>query len=127
MAPDVQVTPNMMSDKAPDFEGAAQPQTSHAEVVEKSLNSAGRTYEHDRAMALFDSTDDLQEEFDPREIRRLRRKIDMLIMPCLLTCFAFFYIDKVSPKIGLTFSVLPQRLTILLDHIKLRSNLWPHQ
>ncbi|KAF4168589.1 hypothetical protein CNMCM6936_001903 [Aspergillus lentulus] len=106
MAPDVQVTPNMMSDKAPDFDGAAQPQTSHAEVVEKSLNSAGRTYEHDRAMALFDSTDDLQEEFDPREIRRLRRKIDMLIMPCLLTCFAFFYIDKTTLSYAAIFGLI---------------------
>ncbi|KAL2818558.1 major facilitator superfamily domain-containing protein [Aspergillus granulosus] len=98
MAHGIQVTPHTKSDRAPDLEGAAQPQTSHAEVVEKHPMSAGRIHEHDTAMALFDSTDDLYEEPDPQELRRLRRKIDMLIMPCLLICFAFFYIDKVSPE-----------------------------
>jgi hypothetical protein len=124
MTPDVQITPHMRSDKEFDLEGVAQPQTSHTEIVEKSLKSAGKSHEHDTAMALFDSTDDLQEGFDPQEIRQLRRKIDMLIMPCLLICFSFFYIDKVSPKIWLGIQLSTIAFDMLLDHTKLRSNLW---
>jgi hypothetical protein len=107
MAHGVQVTPDTKSDRATDLESAAQPRTSHAEVVEKPFMSAGRTHEHDTAMALFDSTDDLHEETDPLEVRRLRRKIDMLIMPCLLICFAFFYIDKVCSEswLGIQFCI----------------------
>lgn len=50
----------------------------------------------DTAMALFDDPDELHEEIDPAEERRILWKIDFMILPYLAVCYAFFYIDKVS-------------------------------
>jgi hypothetical protein len=101
MEPGAQVTFRECSDMKHDLQIDTQPETSHTEVVEKPFNSTGGIHEHDTAMALFDSTDDLHQELHHQEIRRLRRRVDFLIMPCLLICFAFFYIDKVGAKICL--------------------------
>ncbi|KAL2802178.1 major facilitator superfamily domain-containing protein [Aspergillus granulosus] len=87
MAPDVQFIPHTRSDKASDLEGVPPPA-------------------HEPCGTLFKSTDDLQEESDPQEKRRLRRKIDMLIMPCLLICFAFFYIDKTTLSYAAIFGII---------------------
>lgn len=50
----------------------------------------------DTAMALFNDPDELHEEVDPAEARRVLWKIDMMILPYLAVCYAFFYIDKVG-------------------------------
>lgn len=50
----------------------------------------------DTAMALFTNPEDLHEYVDPKEARRLLWKIDLMILPYLAVCYAFFYIDKVS-------------------------------
>jgi hypothetical protein len=49
----------------------------------------------DTAMALFNDPDELHEEVDPAEARRVLWKIDLMILPYLAVCYAFFYIDKV--------------------------------
>lgn len=49
----------------------------------------------DTAMALFSDPAELNEQIDPKEMRRLLWKIDFMILPYLAVCYAFFYIDKV--------------------------------
>lgn len=46
----------------------------------------------DTALALFDNVDQLNEIVDPIEERRLVRKIDWLILPCLVVCYTFYYV-----------------------------------
>lgn len=50
----------------------------------------------DTAMALFTNPDELYEYVDPKEARKLLWIIDLMILPYLAVCYAFFYIDKVS-------------------------------
>lgn len=50
----------------------------------------------DTAMALFADSDELHEAVDPVEERKLLWKIDLMILPYLAVCYAFFYIDKVG-------------------------------
>lgn len=50
----------------------------------------------DTALALFDNPDDLREPIDPKEMKKLIRRIDFMIIPYLAVCYAFFYIDKVN-------------------------------
>ncbi|OAL69364.1 MFS allantoate transporter [Trichophyton violaceum] len=63
----------------------------------------------DTAMALFTNPEDLHEYVDPKEARRLLWKIDLMILPYLAVCYAFFYIDKVSG---------------FRDNFELCSNIW---
>lgn len=51
--------------------------------------------EGDTAMALFNDPDELHEEIDPADERKILWKIDFMILPYLAVCYAFFYIDKV--------------------------------
>ena len=55
----------------------------------KSLNQV----DGDTALALFDNAEQLNEIVDPAEERRLVRKIDMLILPCLIVCYTFYYVS----------------------------------
>lgn len=50
----------------------------------------------DVAMALFDTPEQIHEPRDPQAERRLVRKIDLMILPYLAVCYAFFYIDKTT-------------------------------
>lgn len=50
----------------------------------------------DTAMTLFDDPDELHESIDPEEAKKVLRKIDLMILPYLAVCYAFFYIDKVG-------------------------------
>jgi hypothetical protein len=77
--------------------------------------------EGDTAMALFDNPDELHEDIDPAEARRVLWKIDLMILPYLAVCYAFFYIDKVSSCL---YSSRRKLLTILVDYAELRCYLW---
>ncbi|KAF7717436.1 Uncharacterized protein PECH_000927 [Penicillium ucsense] len=59
----------------------------------------------DTAMALFNDLDELHEEVDPEEARKLLRKIDLMILPYLAVCYAFFYIDKTTLSYAAIFGV----------------------
>lgn len=54
----------------------------------KSLNHV----DGDTALALFDNIEQLNEVLDPAEEKRLIRKVDMLILPCLIVCYTFYYV-----------------------------------
>lgn len=66
----------------------------------------GKNSDGDTAMALFDDPDELHEEVDPAEARKLLWKIDFMILPYLAVCYAFFYIDKVCSVVSSQFSVV---------------------
>jgi hypothetical protein len=73
------------------------PTTTHAESsVSGSKWKSAKSKDGDTAMALFDDPDELHEEVDPEEARKILWKIDFMILPYLAVCYAFFYIDKVS-------------------------------
>ncbi|KAK0432253.1 MFS general substrate transporter [Armillaria borealis] len=44
-------------------------------------------------------------ELDPKVIRRLERKIDLLIIPALATCYMFYYIDKTTLSYAAIFGI----------------------
>lgn len=100
------------------------PTANHDEEVQPKPTWAGGK-EGDVAQALFNNTDEINEEIDPAEVRRVLWKIDFMILPYLAVCYAFFYIDKV----GFYFS---SRLLFGMgwvanygtDHAELRGHLW---
>ena len=59
----------------------------------------------DVAQALFDNPDELHEAIDPAEERRLQWKIDLMILPYLAVCYAFFYIDKTTLSYAAIFGI----------------------
>ncbi|KAK4498815.1 hypothetical protein PRZ48_009325 [Zasmidium cellare] len=59
----------------------------------------------DAAMALFASPDELHEPIDPDEEKKLVRKIDLMILPYLAVCYAFFYIDKTTLSYAAIFGI----------------------
>lgn len=73
------------------------PTISHTESSQAhSRWKSAKVADGDVAMALFDDPDELHEQIDPVEARKLLWKIDFMILPYLAVCYAFFYIDKVS-------------------------------
>jgi hypothetical protein len=76
---------------------AEAPASVHAESNQEQRNfKNAKNSDGDTAMALFDDPDELHEEVDPAEARKLLWKIDFMILPYLAVCYAFFYIDKVG-------------------------------
>lgn len=39
-------------------------------------------------------SDEIHEPIDPEEEKRLVRKIDWIILPCLSVCYIFFYVSN---------------------------------
>jgi hypothetical protein len=47
-----------------------------------------------------------EQSIDAKEHRRVLRKIDLMILPYLMVCYAFFYLDKVITPHEKQFSEL---------------------
>lgn len=77
---------------APTTDGSksGKPTVDHAETMPEQ---PGKVKNGDTALALFDNFDDLHEEIDPVENKRLVRKIDFMILPYLAVCYAFYYVS----------------------------------
>ncbi|KAF2772103.1 MFS allantoate transporter [Teratosphaeria nubilosa] len=56
-------------------------------------------------MALFRDPSEVHEPIDPAEEKRLVRKIDLMILPYLAVCYAFFYIDKTTLSYAAIFGI----------------------
>lgn len=56
-------------------------------------------------MALLLDPNEAYEELDPIEARKFERKIDFMILPYLLVCYAFFYIDKTTLSYAAIFGI----------------------
>jgi len=52
----------------------------------------------DIALALFENIEQLHEPIDPIAERKLIRKIDMLILPCLVVCYSFYYVRLLQTR-----------------------------
>ncbi|KAI9806903.1 MAG: hypothetical protein M1833_002561 [Piccolia ochrophora] len=88
-------------------EETAKPTTSHEneKVAKSSRWKVSRSGDGDTAMALFDDPDEVHEEIDPKEHRKLLWKIDFMILPFLGVCYAFFYIDKTTLSYAAIFGI----------------------
>ncbi|CAG8299019.1 unnamed protein product [Penicillium nalgiovense] len=85
---------------------AEVPTISHAESnQEHSKFKSVKNVDGDTAMALFDNPDELHEDVDPIEARKLLWKIDFMILPYLAVCYAFFYIDKTTLSYAAIFGI----------------------
>lgn len=68
---------------------------------EPSKWKVSKTGDGDAAMALFSDPNEVHEPIDPKDEKKLIRKIDFMILPYLSVCYAFFYIDKVCMNLSL--------------------------
>ncbi|KAL4967745.1 putative MFS allantoate transporter [Aspergillus stella-maris] len=87
-------------------DNATTPSAQHAEDVptKPAWTNAGK--DGDVAQALFNNPDELNEEVDPAEVRRVLWKIDFMILPYLAVCYAFFYIDKTTLSYAAIFGIV---------------------
>ncbi|KAL4895996.1 major facilitator superfamily domain-containing protein [Aspergillus ambiguus] len=83
------------------------PTASHTEnnTIDPAWKAA-KSKDGDTAMALFNDPDELHEEVDPAEARRILWKIDFMILPYLAVCYAFFYIDKTTLSYAAIFGIV---------------------
>jgi hypothetical protein len=68
-----------------------KPAAMHVEGSGISMDT-GKIHNGDAALALFDNLDDIHEGFEPGEEKKLVRKIDLMILPFLSVCYAFYYV-----------------------------------
>ena len=70
----------------------------HSLQAQHSRNQNGTSHpkasDGDTALALFANPGDLHVTPSPKEKRALQWKIDLMILPYLAVCYAFFYINK---------------------------------
>lgn len=59
----------------------------------------------DVAMGLFSSPTEIHESIDPQDEKKLIRKVDLMILPYLAVCYAFFYIDKTTLSYAAIFGI----------------------
>ena len=71
----------------------------------KGWKFSSKSDDGDVALKLFTDMDDLHEAVDPAEEARLVRKIDLMILPYLAVCYAFFYIDKTTLSYAAIFGI----------------------
>lgn len=88
-------------DASPDI--VHQEDVTPAPTTTKNGTSFGLPTSGDTAMALFDNGS--SEPYTQDEERRLVRKIDLIILPYLAVCYAFFYIDKTTLSYAAIFGI----------------------
>ncbi|KAE8421712.1 major facilitator superfamily domain-containing protein [Aspergillus pseudocaelatus] len=79
-----------------------KPSAMHVEAIP---GKPGKIQNGDTALALFENFDELHEDIDPGELKRLVRKIDFMILPFLAVCYAFYYIDKTTLSYAAIFGI----------------------
>lgn len=70
-----------------DARSLPKPDAMHVEGTD-----TGKIHNGDAALALFDNLEDMHESFEPGEEKRLVRRIDLMILPFLAVCYAFYYV-----------------------------------
>ncbi|KAJ5702023.1 hypothetical protein N7488_009571 [Penicillium malachiteum] len=68
-------------------------------------SNTDKIHDGDTALALFDNLADMHESFEPGEEKKLVRKIDLMILPFLAVCYAFYYIDKTTLSYAAIFGI----------------------
>ncbi|KAK0322584.1 hypothetical protein LTR54_001178 [Friedmanniomyces endolithicus] len=101
------ITPSASPTSVPIHEKDAD--ITHAETASAVEHHAkwkvSKAGDGDAAMALFNSPDEIHEPIDPAEEARVVRKIDLMILPYLAVCYAFFYIDKTTLSYAAIFGI----------------------
>ncbi|KAK1234924.1 hypothetical protein PQX77_001865 [Marasmius sp. AFHP31] len=46
-----------------------------------------------------------QTELDPKEVKRIERRVDLLIIPALAVCYMFYYVDKTTLSYAAIFGI----------------------
>ena len=101
-------TPNIetaSSQERPDNKAQALHNESFEHPKHATQWKLSKTGDGDTAMALFDRPDSLEEPIDPAEEKKLIRRIDLMIIPYLAVCYAFFYIDKTTLSYAALFNI----------------------
>ncbi|KAJ5700968.1 hypothetical protein N7493_012014 [Penicillium malachiteum] len=81
-----------------------KPAAMHVEGTGIASNT-DKIHDGDAALALFDNLADMHESFEPGEEKKLVRKIDLMILPFLAVCYAFYYIDKTTLSYAAIFGI----------------------
>ncbi|KAL9623227.1 MAG: hypothetical protein Q9160_002542 [Pyrenula sp. 1 TL-2023] len=97
-------------DSKGDVEESSNLETVHAESTsvpetDHDWKFSKKSHDGDTALALFADADAAHEEFSPAEEHKLVRKIDLMILPYLAVCYAFFYIDKTTLSYAAIFGI----------------------
>jgi hypothetical protein len=72
-----------------------KPATRHVEGSHIPTDTA-KIHNGDAALALFDNLEDMHEGFEVGEEKKLVRKIDLMILPFLAVCYAFYYVSCIG-------------------------------
>ncbi|KAF8849123.1 putative MFS allantoate transporter [Acephala macrosclerotiorum] len=90
-----------------DIEAADKATTIHAETASPTSkwHLSSKNSDGDTALALFSNPDELHEPISPADERALQWKIDLMILPYLAVCYAFFYIDKTTLSYAAIFGI----------------------
>jgi len=104
--------PESVSPQVLDIEAGNKPFAIHAEALSPNATStqpkwhlSNKTSDGDTALALFSNPEDLHEVISPEEEHTLQWKIDLMILPYLAVCYAFFYIDKTTLSYAAIFGI----------------------
>ena len=90
--------------QTPDIE--QDPTTAHIETsLAQKWHLSSKVSDGDTALALFNNPSDLHEAISPADERALQWKIDLMILPYLAVCYAFFYIDKTTLSYAAIFGI----------------------
>ncbi|PYH47371.1 MFS allantoate transporter [Aspergillus saccharolyticus JOP 1030-1] len=89
-----------MSMERPPPNTASKRTSAHVE----NIPDPRKVQDGDTALALVAADDDLQ-SVAAEELKRLERKIDWAILPCLSVCYAFYYIDKTTLSYAAIFGI----------------------
>ena len=101
-----QYSPDMEKDiKSEEIASATHLESSSGLNTKRHQWKVSRAGDGDTAMALFNNPDELHEDVDPAELRKLVWKIDFMILPYLAVCYAFFYIDKTTLSYAAIFGI----------------------
>lgn len=84
---------------------AHDPSATQQEDVEEKSEWAVKAGDDDVAMGLFSSPSEVRGPISPMEEKKLIRQIDLMILPYLAVCYAFFYIDKTTLSYAAIFGI----------------------
>ncbi|CAJ2513865.1 Uu.00g019840.m01.CDS01 [Anthostomella pinea] len=88
-----------------DGEEIVHAETASGTEQQQSRWKVSKAGDGDTAMALFSSPAEIREPIDPLEEKKVVRKVDMMILPYLAVCYAFFYIDKTTLSYAAIFGI----------------------
>jgi hypothetical protein len=83
----------MAQNTSQDSTAGPKPAAKHVEGSH-ILTDTAKIHNGDAALALFENLEDMHESFELGEEKKLVRKIDLMILPFLAVCYAFYYVSR---------------------------------